>query len=127
MLNQYWVPQVAEKKLQAAKVALSEKAILQRQVNASISPTSLKLSKVIQTMKQLAFLGALLALTATNQLNAAIQVPDSVIWQEAIVYSTPDGEALEMNIAQPKLGDSSRPLIADCHFLNRQAPVCAAG
>ena len=66
-------------------------------------------------MKHLTCLVALLVLTTTNQLNAAPEVPDSVIWQAGIVYSTPDGEALELNIAQPKLGDSSRPAIMCIH------------
>ena len=66
-------------------------------------------------MKHLASLVAFLVLTITNQLKASPQVPDSVIWQAGIVYSTPDGEALELNIAQPKLGDSSRPAIMCIH------------
>jgi len=66
-------------------------------------------------MKQLVCLGALLVLTSTNQLNAAQQVPDSVNWQPGIVYSTPEGEALELNIAQPKVGDTSRPAILCIH------------
>jgi len=49
---------------------------------------------MIQAMKTLTCFGAFLVLTSTNPLSATLQVSDSVIWQEGIVYSTPDGEAL---------------------------------
>ena len=42
-------------------------------------------------------------------------MPDSVTWQEGIFYSTPDGQELKLNIAQPKIGDSSRPAIICIH------------
>jgi acetyl esterase/lipase len=41
--------------------------------------------------------------------------PDSVIWEENIVYSTPDGESLALNIARPKVESGMRPAVLCIH------------
>ncbi len=41
--------------------------------------------------------------------------PDSVIWEEGVVYSTPDGESLAMNIARPKEEKGPRPAVLCIH------------
>lgn len=41
--------------------------------------------------------------------------PDSVIWEEGIEYSSPEGESLALNIARPKVENGPRPAILCIH------------
>lgn len=41
--------------------------------------------------------------------------PDSIIWEEGVVYSTPDGESLALNIARPKAESGLRPAVLCIH------------
>ena len=41
--------------------------------------------------------------------------PDTVLWEEDIVYSTPDGESLALNIARPKAESGLRPAVLCIH------------
>ena len=71
------------------------------------SHTMLKLSMIVLP----AFLVALIAAS----LHAAPPVPDSVVWQEAIEYSNPGDEHLQLNLARPKTGDGPFPTIHCIH------------
>ena len=55
------------------------------------------------------------ALAFTDRTDAAPPVPDSVIWEEGIVYSTPDGESLALNMARPRSDDGKQPAILCIH------------
>jgi acetyl esterase/lipase len=46
---------------------------------------------------------------------AAPPVPDSVIWEEGIEYSTPNGESLALNIARPAADSGPRPAVLCIH------------
>ena len=46
---------------------------------------------------------------------AAPPIPDSVIWEEGIVYSTPDGESLALNMARPKSATGKLPTVLCIH------------
>ncbi len=58
--------------------------------------------------------GLLVAAVAAS-LEAAPTVPDSVVWQEAIEYSSPGGEHLQLNLARPKTGAGPFPTILCIH------------
>ncbi|MBC7837382.1 MAG: alpha/beta hydrolase fold domain-containing protein [Nitrospiraceae bacterium] len=58
--------------------------------------------------------GLMIAFVATS-LEAAPPVPESVIWQEAIEYSNPGDEHLQLNLARPKTGDGPFPAILCIH------------
>jgi len=57
---------------------------------------------------------ALIAVSISTSLSLAAP-PDSVIWEEGIVYSTPDGESLALNIARPKAESGLRPAVLCIH------------
>ncbi len=46
---------------------------------------------------------------------AAPAFPDSVVWEEGIVYSTPDGESLALNMARPKSATGKLPTVLCIH------------
>jgi acetyl esterase/lipase len=46
---------------------------------------------------------------------AAPPIPDSVVWEEGIVYSTPDGESLALNMARPKSATGKLPTVLCIH------------
>lgn len=60
---------------------------------------------------------ATLALSAASfpWCSAFAAPPDSVLWEEGIVYSTPDGESLALNIARPKAESGLRPAVLCIH------------
>ena len=60
---------------------------------------------------------ATLALSAASfpWCSAVAAPPDSVLWEEGIVYSTPDGESLALNIARPKAESGLRPAVLCIH------------
>ena len=58
--------------------------------------------------------GTALALI-TTALAAAPTVPESVLWEEGIEYSNPDGEHLQLNLARPKTGDGPFPAVLCIH------------
>ncbi|MGV3605508.1 MAG: alpha/beta hydrolase fold domain-containing protein [Planctomycetaceae bacterium] len=61
------------------------------------------------------FVGTLLVALMGSTLNAAPQVPDSVIWEEGIEYSNPEGAHLQLNMARPKTGDGPFPAVLCIH------------
>lgn len=66
-------------------------------------------------VKLLSAVAALALLSFGNPAGAAAPVPDSVIWEEGIVYSTPGGESLELNLARPKAGQGAQPAVLCIH------------
>ncbi len=58
--------------------------------------------------------GLLLVLTG-GSLDAAPQVPESVVWVEGLEYSKPDGEPLLLNLARPKTGNGPFPSVLCIH------------
>ncbi len=68
-----------------------------------------------RTKQLLACLGFFFALTFVERADAAPPVPDSVIWEEGIIYSTPDGESLALNIARPKSEARMLPAVLCIH------------
>ncbi len=58
--------------------------------------------------------GLLIVLT-TASLDAAPLVPASVVWEEGIEYSNPDGEQLQLNLARPKSGEGPFPAVLCIH------------
>jgi acetyl esterase/lipase len=66
-------------------------------------------------MQRLVCLGFFFALTFTDKTDAAPMVPESVIWEEGIIYSTPDGESLALNLARPKPDGEMLPAILCIH------------
>lgn len=60
---------------------------------------------------------ATLALSAASFpcCSADAAPPDTVLWEEGIVYSTPDGESLALNIARPKVASGLRPAVLCIH------------
>lgn len=46
---------------------------------------------------------------------AAPPVPDNVIWEETLVYSSPGGEPLELNLARPKTDAKHLPAVLCIH------------
>lgn len=62
----------------------------------------------------LRFTLAILALLATSPTVLA-DPPDSVLWEEGVVYSTPAGESLAMNIARPKVQNDLLPAVICIH------------
>ena len=60
---------------------------------------------------------ATLALSAASfpWCSAFAAPPDSVLWEEGIEYSTPDGESLALNIARPKAESGLRPAVLCIH------------
>jgi acetyl esterase/lipase len=58
--------------------------------------------------------GLMLASIAAS-LDAAPPIPDTVAWQEAIEYSNPGDEHLQLNLARPKTGDGPFPAILCIH------------
>lgn len=63
----------------------------------------------------IALLAVFFAIDAISPANAQPQVPESVIWEEGIVYSTPGGESLALNLARPKAKPTTRPAILCIH------------
>ena len=61
------------------------------------------------------FVGTLLVALMGSTLNAAPQVPDSVIWEEGIEYSNPEGAHLQLNMARPKTGAGPFPAVLCIH------------
>jgi acetyl esterase/lipase len=47
---------------------------------------------------------AMAAILGIDAVDAAPPIPQSVIWEEGVEYSRPDGETLMLNIARPKSG-----------------------
>ncbi len=58
---------------------------------------------------------AMLATSAQRELRAAPPIPDNVTWEEGITYSSPDGEALALNLARPKTEAKHLPAILCIH------------
>lgn len=59
---------------------------------------------------------ALICVTASLSTPATVAAPpDSIIWEEGVVYSTPDGESLALNIARPKAETGLRSAILCIH------------
>jgi len=58
-------------------------------------------------------LAILTLLLASRELIA--DPPDSVLWEEGVVYSTPAGESLAMNIARPKVQNDLLPAVICIH------------
>ncbi len=58
-------------------------------------------------------LAILALLPASHKLLA--DPPDSVLWEEGVVYSTPAGESLAMNIARPKVQNDLLPAVICIH------------
>lgn len=56
---------------------------------------------------------AVLILIPQSSTNAA--PPDSILWDEGVVYSSPDGESLALNIARPKVENGLRPAVLCIH------------
>ena len=54
-------------------------------------------------------------LVGPNNLLAAPSVPESVVWQPDIVYSSPGGEQLQLNMARPKSGVGPFPAVLCIH------------
>lgn len=50
-----------------------------------------------------------------QQLVAAPNVPESVIWEEGIEYTNPDDQHLQLNLARPKTGSGPFPAIICIH------------
>ena len=79
-----------------------------------MSPNSKSLNTKIQ--KQLTSLLSIALLhfccLTTSTLAAP---PDSIIWEEGVVYSTPEGESLALNIARPKAESGLRPAVLCIH------------
>lgn len=59
--------------------------------------------------------GLFLSLAFLHPANGAQTESDNVIWEEGIVYSTPGGEELALNLARPKSIRSARPAILCIH------------
>jgi acetyl esterase/lipase len=74
---------------------------------------------MIRNVKQFIGLTCLTALAANPFAVAAPQaappIPDSVIWEEGLVYSTPEGASLAMNLARPKADVGLRPAVLCIH------------
>ncbi len=70
---------------------------------------------MIRKLHLISCLGFLLSLTCFSTTIAAQTEPDSLIWEEGIVYSTPNGEALALNMARPKPDSGMRPAILCIH------------
>ncbi len=66
-------------------------------------------------MRPLPACGVFTLLATCNLLVAAPVVPDSVLWEENVVYSQPGGESLMLNLARPKGNDALRPAILCIH------------
>ena len=57
-----------------------------------------------------------LALLAESlSAHAAPPIPDNVLWEEGIVYSSPDGEPLALNLARPKTDGRHLPTVLCIH------------
>ena len=54
-------------------------------------------------------------LLARMPVYGAPDVPPTVLWQEAIEYSRPTDESLQINIARPKQGDGPFPTVLCIH------------
>ncbi|MGN6543917.1 MAG: alpha/beta hydrolase fold domain-containing protein [Aureliella sp.] len=67
------------------------------------------------TLRKLLAFAALGLIALTSRARAADAVPDAVIWEEGIVYSSPDGEELALNLARPKAGQEPRPAVLCIH------------
>ncbi len=73
-----------------------------------------------ETARRLQFTGCFaLALVIASSLGAvgmaAPPVPDNVIWEEGIVYSSPAGESLALNLARPKGDAKHQPAVLCIH------------
>lgn len=64
-------------------------------------------------MKTLSLSLLSIAFLITSSASAA--PPDSIVWEEGVVYSTPDGESLALNIARPKAENGLRPAVLCIH------------
>ena len=70
---------------------------------------------MIRKLHLISCLGVLLSLSCIHRSALAQTEPDSLIWEEGIVYSTSNGEALALNIARPKPDSGMRPAILCIH------------
>lgn len=70
---------------------------------------------LIRKSQLITCVGFLLSLTCIIRTASAQREPDSLIWEEGIVYSTPNGEALALNMARPKPDSGLRPAILCIH------------
>ncbi len=70
---------------------------------------------MIRSLQLLSCVGILLSLAYFGSANAALTHPDNLIWEEGIVYSTPDGESMALNMARPKSDKTLRPAILCIH------------
>ena len=70
---------------------------------------------LIRKLQLITCVGFLLSLTCIIRTASAQREPDSLIWEEGIVYSTPNGEALALNMARPKPDSGLRPAILCIH------------
>ncbi len=71
---------------------------------------------MILNLKQSLRLLSIVCVAVSSFASPAIAAPpDSVIWEEGIVYSTPDGESLALNVARPKTESGLRPAVLCIH------------
>jgi len=68
---------------------------------------------LIRKLHLISSVGVLLSLSCIHR--SALAQTDSLIWEEGIVYSTPNGEALALNMARPKPDSGMRPAILCIH------------
>ena len=54
-------------------------------------------------------------LAESSRAHAAPPIPDNVIWEEGIVYSSPGGEQLALNLARPKTDGKHLPAVLCIH------------
>ena len=52
---------------------------------------------------------------ASSVIFAAPPVPDNVVWEEAIEYTNPDNQHLQLNLARPKSGEGPFPAVICIH------------
>ena len=77
------------------------------------------------TKSLFASLLGLLFVATTASLDAALPVPESVVWEEGIEYSNPDDEHLSLNLARPKT--DSDPLVKTLVSSAQQEQAVSAG
>ena len=70
---------------------------------------------MIRNLHLFTCVGILLSLAIIGRVDAALTEPDNLIWEEGIVYSTPAGESMTLNMARPKSDSAMRPAILCIH------------
>ena len=70
---------------------------------------------MIRNLHLFTCVGILLSLAFIGRVDAALTESDNLIWEEGIVYSTPEGESLALNLARPKSDSGPRPAILCIH------------